>query len=366
MKHILLLFFLASFTMLKAQTYNLITIGDMESGTWAGVPGATNMALSFQASAGINSTTALKTVTSSLGGDTYYIIRGDQNFHLTSGDKITVSFWAKSSVADMRLQPWVQESDGNTWMNFGDAYLTTNWKQYSFTATISTSTSNNYKLKFRGYNTGTMYIDNVQIGPVDYKDVQQSGIYDVSVSQSNMTWPVNTFRSTCPTYSLGSQGMQTKDQHPLDVFANRTINYAKFSFTGSITVHVKVLNTTKVPVSGQTVRILPSRFGITSTTNGNVVDFTITQPGQYSVEIGTDGYKNGLIIFADPTETDIPSKTNPNYLVLYEATASNVASIPTSYSGVYFRRGVHNIGTFNIPTHIKNVYFEDGSWCMVH
>src|SRR5690242_12961583 len=100
---------------LKAQTYNFITIGDMESGTWTSVPGATNMTLSFQASSGIGGTTALKTVTTSMGGDPYYIIRGDQNFHLTSGDKITVSFWAKSSVADMRLQPWVQESDGNQW-----------------------------------------------------------------------------------------------------------------------------------------------------------------------------------------------------------------------------------------------------------
>jgi hypothetical protein len=347
---------------LRAQTYNFITIGDMESGTWSAVPGATNMTLSFQASAGIGSTTALKTVASGMGGDPYYIIRGDQNFNLVSGDKITVSFWAKASVTDMRLQPWVQESDGNQWMNFGDAYLTTNWKQYTFTATISTQTSNNYKLKFRGYNTGTMYIDNVQIGPVDYEDVQQSGIYDVSLSQNSMTWPLNTFRSACPAYSLGYQGMQTKDQHPLDLFANRTINYAKFSFTGSITVHVKVLNTTKVPVSGQAVRILPSRYGITSTTNGNVVDFTITQPGQYSVEIGDNGYQNGLIIFADPPETDIPGKTNPAYLVLYEATSSSVASIPNTYSGVYFRRGVHNIGVWNIPANIKNVYFEDGSW----
>jgi hypothetical protein len=124
---------------------------------------------------------------------------------------------------------------------------------------------------------------------------------------------------------------------------------------------VNVLNTTKVPVAGQTVRILPSRFGITSTTNGNVVTFTITQPGQYSVEIGANGYKNGLIIFADPTETDIPSQTNPAFKVLYEADASDLTSLG-SYSGIYFRRGVHDIGIFNVPSNIKNIYFEDGSW----
>lgn len=345
----------------NAQTYSLIMAGDMEGGNWAGVPGSTNMALSFQASAGIGSTTALKTVTTAMGGDPYYIMRCDQFFTLTTADKITVSFWAKGSAANMRLQPWVQESPGNQFMNMGDAYLTTSWKKYQFTVTLSSPTSNNYKVKFRGYNTGTMYIDNVQIGPVDYEDVDQSGIYDVSVSQNGMTWPLNTFRSTCPAYSLGYQGMQSKDQHPLDLFANRTINYAKFSFTNPITVHVKVTNTTKVPVAGQTVRILPSRFGITSATNGNVVSFTITEPGQYSVEIGANGYKNGLIIFADPTETDIPSKTNPAYKVLYEADASDLTSLG-AYSGIYFRRGVHDIGIFNVPSNIKNIYFEDGSW----
>lgn len=344
-----------------AQTYSFITQGDMESGNWAGVPGATNLAVSFQASAGIGSTTALKTVTTAMGGDPYYIVRCDQAFSMTSGDKITVSFWAKGSVSNMRLQPWVQEAPGNQWMNFGDAYLTTSWKQYTFTVTLSTQTSAGYKVKFRGYNTGTMYIDNVQMGPVDYENVEQSGIYDVSFTQNGMTWPVNTFRSSCPTYQLGYQGMQSKDQHPLDLFANRSISYAKVSFTGSITVNVNVLNTTKVPVAGQTVRILPSRFGITSSTNGNVVSFTITQPGQYSVEIGANGYKNGLIIFADPVETDIPSKTNPAYKVLYEATASDLTSLG-SYTGIYFRRGVHDIGIFNVPSNIKNIYFEDGSW----
>ncbi len=346
----------------RAQTYSYITAGDMENGNWAGIPGNTNLTTTFETSSGINGTKSLKTVTTSMGGDSYYILRCDQLFRMTYNDKVTVSFWAKSSVTNMRLQPWVQESDGNQWMNFGDAYLTTDWKQYQFTVTLSTQTSNNYKVKFRGYNTGTMYIDNVKIGPVDYEDVNQSGIYEVTVSQNGMTWPLNTFRNTCPTYQLGYQNMESKDQHPLDLFSGRTINWTKFSFSNPITVHVKVLDTTKVPVSGQTVKIYPSRHGVTSSTSGNVVTFTISEPGQYSVEIGANGYKNGLMIFADPVETDIPSQSNSSYLVLYEATASSVASIPQTYSGVYFRRGVHNIGIWTIPTHIKNVYFEDGSW----
>jgi len=350
------------FSYAKAQTYNFINTGDMENSNWTGVAGNTNLTATFEASSGIDGSTSYKIVTTNMGGDNYYILRCEDLFRMTKSDKITVSFWAKGSVDNMRLQPWVQEADGNQWMDLGDAYLTTSWKQYRFTATVSTQTSNNYKLKFRGYNAGTLYIDNVQIGPVDYDDVNQSGIYEISVSQNGMTWPLNVFRNSCPSYQTGYQNMDEKDKYPLDLFAGRTINWTKFSFKSPITVHVKVTNTDKVPVNGQTVNIYPSRYGVTSTTNGNVVTFTITEPGQYSVEIGANGYKNGLIIFADPPETDIPSKSNPNYLVLYGASAANVTSIPTSYSGVYFRRGVHNIGIWNIPSHIKNIYFEDGSW----
>src|SRR5690606_24882612 len=146
----------------QAQTYNFISAGDMESGNWAAVPGNTNLSRSFESVSGITGTTSLKTVVTSMGGDSYYILRCDEFFHMNQSDKVTISFWAKGSATDMRLQPWVQEADGNQWMNFGDAYLTTNWKQYRFTAVLTTQTSNNYKLKFRGYDAGTIYIDNVQ------------------------------------------------------------------------------------------------------------------------------------------------------------------------------------------------------------
>jgi hypothetical protein len=349
-------------TNVNAQTYNLTPSGNMENLGWTGIPGTSNLTTTFEASTGIDNTKSLKLVASSLGANGYYIVRCEDQFHLNSGDKITVSFWAKGSVSGMRLQPWVQESDANQWMNMGDAYVSTSWVQYRFTVTITTQTSDHYKLKFRGYNNGTVWVDNVQIGPVDYNNVAQSGIYSVNLTQNSKTWPLNVFKNACPTYQLGYQNMDAKDEHPLTLFAGRTVNWTKFSFTGSMTVKVTVDDTQKVPVSGQTVRILPSRYGITSTTSGNVITFTITQPGQYSVEIGTEYYKNALFIFADPVETSIPSQTDPNYKVLYNATAADVASIPSNYTGVYFRRGVHNIDSFNIPTNIKNVYFEDGSW----
>lgn len=356
-------FFSFIFTMAYGQTYNLCTKGDMENNTWTAVPGNTNMTATYDVGSGIGGTKSYKTVASSMGGDPYYIFRCDESIPLTNNTKVEVSFWAKGSVAGMRVQSFVQKSTTPFPIQlFGDAYVTTTWQKYQFTVTLAQITASDYNVKFRGYNVGTLYIDNVQIGPVDYENVAQSGIYEVTVSQNSMLWPINVFKNACPAYSAGYQNMDPNDQHPLDLFAGRSINWTKLSTSYPLVVHVKVNDIAKVPVSGQTVRILPTRYGISSTTAGNVVTFTITQPGQYSVEIGANGYKNGLMIFADPVETDIPSQVDPNYLVLYNATAANISSIPSNYTGVYFRRGVHDVGIFTIPSYIKNIYFEDGAW----
>lgn len=344
-----------------AQTNNFISSGDMENGNWSTNQKNTDLSISYDSGSGIEGTKSLKAVTSSMGGSSNYIIRCDESFSLDQGDEITVSFWAKGSVSNMRLDPWVQEN-GDTWQSYGEAYLTTEWVKYEFTTTTTTDSDSGFKIKFWGYNTGTIYIDDVQIGPVDYEGVNQSSIYDISVSQNGKTRPIETFINSCPVYEEGFQNLDPKDKSVLNYFSGRTINWAKFSFSSPITVKVKVTDTNKVPVSGQTVNIYPSRHGVTSSTNGDVVTFTITEPGQYSVEIGANGYKNGLIIFADPVETDIPSQSNPDYLVLNEADSATLASIPQNYTGVYFRRGVHDITFWDIPTHIKNVYFEEGSW----
>lgn len=344
-----------------SQTNNFITSGDMENGDWTTNPRNSDLSISFDSGTGIDGSTSLKAVTTDMGGSLNYVIRCDESFSLVQGDEITISFWAKGSVSDMRLEPWVQENS-NTWQSYGNAYLTTEWVKYVFTTTATTDSNSGYKIKFRGYNIGTIYIDDVQIGPVDYEDVNQSDIYDISVSQNGKTWPIETFINSCPTYQLGFQNMELKDKNVLEYFSGRTINWAKFSFSSPITVKVKVINTNKVPISGQTVNIYPSRHGVSSSTNGDVVTFTITEPGQYSVEIGPNGYKNGLMIFADPPETDIPDQSNSSYLVLSEASASTISSIPGNYHGVYFKRGVHDIGFWDIPSHIKNIYFEEGSW----
>lgn len=197
--------------------------------------------------------------------------------------------------------------------------------------------------------------------PIDYSEIPQSDIYDVSIIKENKKENQTVFKSTCPEFQLGKQNMIENDQYPLGIFSGRSISWTNFSFKGSITVEVKVTNQSTVGLGG-TVKILPSRFGIIPEVSGNIIRFVLNNPGQFSVEIGANGYKNGLMVFADPEETNIPNPTAEGYKVLKPNALSTTNSIVSSSSGIYFEKGIHNIGVYHVPVNIKNIYLEQGSW----
>lgn len=201
----------------------------------------------------------------------------------------------------------------------------------------------------------------VPVDTLSYPGVPQSTIYAVSITQGSDTQKLVVFENSCPIYQAGFENMTSNDQYPLNLFEGRSISWVNFSFSGTVTVEVTVLDQTKVPVGGS-ASILPSRYGITPTVAGNKITFTLTNPGQCSVEVGGNGYKNGLMIFANPPETDIPDTTTGTYAVERGATAAQMAAIPAQYTGIYFKKGVHDIGVYHVPAHIKHVYFEAGSW----
>lgn len=200
--------------------------------------------------------------------------------------------------------------------------------------------------------------------PVDegpYAGVPQSKIYEVTVSMGGTTEKLVVFQSSCPPYEPGHMNMEEKDQYPLKIFEGRSISWTHFPLSGAATVEVKVLDHAKVP-GGGSVAVLPSRHGVTPTVSGDVVTFTLTKPGQFSVEIGEDGYKNGLMIFADPPETDIPDSTSTEYAVLQNAKPSDLKTVSPSHSGLYFSDGVHDIGVYEVPANIKNIYLAQNAW----
>ena len=87
--------------------------------------------------------------------------------------------------------------------------------------------------------------------------------------------------------------------------------YFDFEEEGKITIEV----TPTYAVS--TVEIQPSRYGIVPSVEGGKIKFEISKPGQYFVKTNGD-HSNGntsdynLYIFANPKETDIPDKNDPN------------------------------------------------------
>lgn len=210
-------------------------------------------------------------------------------------------------------------------------------------------------------NLATAPTKNLPVDTLSFAQVPKSDIYEVTVIRSNGAREKQmVFQNACPQYQAGYMNMQTKDQGPLNLFKNRTISWTTFSFSGSVTIEVKVLSQIRVSLSNP-VKILPTRYGITPTVAGDVIRFTMSKPGQCSVEIGDNGYKNGLMIFANPAETDLPDTTTGSFKVLRHAKAADVNNL-SQYSGIYFRAGVHDIGIYHVPANIKNIYFEEGSW----
>ena len=203
----------------------------------------------------------------------------------------------------------------------------------------------------------------VYTDPAGFPDVPQSTIYEVTLIHGSYSVKIPVFQNSCPVYQAGYMDMLSSDSGTLDLFRGRSISWVNFSFTDTVTIEVKVIDTGKVPVDASYVKILPTRYGITPTVNGDVVTFQMTQPGQCSVEIGVNGYKNGLMIFANPMETNVPDPTqDPSYAVLDHATVSSIAGVSATKTGLYFKAGVHDIGVYSVPTNIKNIYLEGGAW----
>lgn len=197
---------------------------------------------------------------------------------------------------------------------------------------------------------------------LSFARVPRSDIYEVTIIRSNGAREKQmVFQSACPLYQAGYMNMQTKDQGPLNLFKNRTINWTTFSFTGSVIIEVRILSQVRVSLT-EPVKILPSRYGLVPSLSGDIIRFTMTRPGQCSVELGDNGYKNGLMIFANPPETNIPDVNSGNFKILQHAKNEDVINITPPYSGIYFKAGVHQIGVFRVPAHIRSIYLEEGSW----
>ncbi|MDR3710501.1 MAG: glycosyl hydrolase family 28 protein [Capsulimonadaceae bacterium] len=110
----------------------------------------------------------------------------------------------------------------------------------------------------------------------------------------------------------------------------------------------------------QAAKLLPSSYHLTPNVEGNTVTFTISKPGQVTLEVNGD-WNDSLHIFANPYEADIPSANDPN--VIYFGPGVHEIEPVTVYSGqtVYIAAGAVVYGKLSSLTGKGTVFTLSGS-----
>jgi hypothetical protein len=167
----------------------------------------------------------------------------------------------------------------------------------------------------------TRYPVPVNVTP-ENRFIMPSTRYEVEVTQNEKTMPVFTYMMNAMQYT------------------NRvkTTSWSSFAFDGKVKVRVRML-------MGEIgyCAVLPTSKQIEVIKGDDFVEFYIDKPGQYSIEFQQGVViDHPLLLFADPLETDIPDKQNPNV--------------------IWFEPGVHEIGdNFEVKSG-QTIYVEAGAY----
>ena len=117
-------------------------------------------------------------------------------------------------------------------------------------------------------------------------------------------------------------------------------SWTSFSFAGEVTVRVEKL---AGAATGCLVR--PRAAGVETSFAANVCTFTLTRPGNLSVEFEPDIHnpiEHPMLVFANPPEVDVPDPADPDVL--------------------YLGPGVHDLGA-GVPIESgKTIYIAGGAW----
>ena len=119
-------------------------------------------------------------------------------------------------------------------------------------------------------------------------------------------------------------------QRPLN--QTELASFAYFDFKGEVTIRITSEQEIK------TLDIRPKAYGITSTVKGKSIEFKLSKPSQFVVEV--NGYHNALHIFANPIETYKIDKSDPKVH--------------------YFGPGIHEAGVINVKSD-ETVFIDGGA-----
>jgi hypothetical protein len=151
-----------------------------------------------------------------------------------------------------------------------------------------------------------------------------SNLYEVSVSQAGKGQPSYVYQSS----RENTDGIFTTDAN----------HWTSFSFSGSVTVQIKLRNGASI----QTATVRPLAKQVRATVANNTVSLTLTDPANLFVELDSQP-RHPLFIFANPPEVNVPAKATPNV--------------------IYFGPGVTDLGTKPlVVTDGQTIYLTGGAY----
>ena len=136
----------------------------------------------------------------------------------------------------------------------------------------------------------------VQVYPPLPERQYGSDLYEVTVTQAGKSLSSYVYKSV-------REGGNSTD------FGTDANHWTSFSFSGTVTIQVRLKDGT--PVKAAVIR--PLSKGLRAEVGNPTVSFTLSGPANVYVEL--DGKpREPLFVFANPLETDIPTKTTPNVI----------------------------------------------------
>jgi hypothetical protein len=140
--------------------------------------------------------------------------------------------------------------------------------------------------------------------------------------------PVFVYRARVSKYPINQ--IWPGYQRPLN--QTEIASFAYFDFQGDVKIKIKSNKEIK------TLDIRPKEYGIKATIKGNSIEFILSKPSQFVVEV--NGYHNALHIFANPVETFKINKKDPKVH--------------------YFGPGIHEAGVINVKSD-ETVFIDGGA-----
>lgn len=192
----------------------------------------------------------------------------------------------------------------------------------------------------------------------EYRGVPKSSHYNISiVDDDGSDRECVVFQNSCNDY-LDHKG-KDGDRRVLERWSNHSISWSHVSADSPFKVVVMV----DKPIGEQEIRVLPSRRGVEARkTSDHTIEFEIRECGQYSIEIGSvSEWVNGLLLFVDPIEGRTPDINSKNTLLITPETPMP-HKLSKKIRTLYFDSGVHDLGIYEVPSHVKEVYICGGAW----